>query len=114
MQKTASPTPLGLEVNPQGETVGRDPRKMTPEELNALGHEKSPLLKVVREKCLDCAHTESEVRKCTALKCVLWPYRMRKNPFSEREVSEAATKALADYRERKRLGLDDAMDEMED
>jgi hypothetical protein len=98
----AGDTPSALEVNPQGETVGRDPRKMTPAELNAVGHFKTALSKLIRLKCLDCANTENEVRKCTAVKtCVLWPYRMRKNPFSERVASEAATQALAKYRAQK-------------
>lgn len=108
MHPDANKTPRpGMEVNAQGETVGRDPRNMTSEELTALGHVKAPLSKIIREKCIDCSHTESEVRKCTAIKCVLWPYRMRKNPFSEREMSEAGIKALADYRERKRTGKTD-------
>lgn len=67
-----------------GEVIGRDPREMEISELNAIGHECMPLSKIIRSKCLDCSHTESEVRKCIAFECVLWPYRMRKNPFSER------------------------------
>jgi hypothetical protein len=93
---------VGLEENSQGETVGRDPRKMTPDELNAMGHRQAPLSKIVRAKCLDCAHTEGEVRKCTAVGCALWPYRMRKNPFSTRVASEGSTASLEEYRARQR------------
>lgn len=105
----------GLEVGPTGEIHGRDSRKMTVAELNALGHEKSPLLKIIRAKCLDCAHSESEVRKCTGITtCALWPYRMRTNPFSERTASPAAAEALANWRAKKRaecLESEEAEDE---
>lgn len=96
----------GLETAPNGEVHGADPRKMTVAALTALGHVKEPLLKIIRMKCIDCAHTESEVRKCTAVKCVLWPYRMRKNPFSERVASEEATAALANWRASQRKQIE--------
>lgn len=72
-------------------------------ELNALGHQKTSLIKIIRLKCLDCARTEDKVRKCTAMTtCVLWPYRMRKNPFSERVASEKTKEALANWRAKSR------------
>ena len=63
------------------------------------GHTKKPLLKVIRKKCIDCcAGKYSEVKKCTAKDCDLWPYRMGKNPFHTREMTDkqkqAATKRL--------------------
>lgn len=65
-----------------GEEIGRDPRRMSMAELNALGHQPSPMLKVIRAKCLDCSCGQvSEVRKCAAADCALWPYRMSANPF---------------------------------
>jgi hypothetical protein len=65
-----------------GEKIGRDPRRMSVEELNTLGHEASPMLKVIRAKCLDCSCGQiSEVRKCVAVDCALWPYRMSANPL---------------------------------
>ena len=49
------------------------------------GHTKKPLLKVIREKCLDCcAGQHCEVRKCHIKECPLWPYRMGKNPYHSR------------------------------
>ena len=44
---------------------------------------------MIRTKCLDCsAGVESEIRKCTAIGCALWPYRMATNPFrAPREVT---------------------------
>ena len=78
-----------------GEKIGRDPREMEISDLNALGHEKMPMLKVIRAKCLDCcADQPGEVRKCTAFRCALWPYRLGKNPFSEREASPASLAAM--------------------
>ena len=63
------------------------------------GHTKKPLLKAIREKCLDCCgHYPSEVRKCHITDCPLWPYRMRKNPFHTRKITgkqkQAATQRL--------------------
>ena len=78
-----------------GEKIGRDPREMDISDLNALGHEKMPMLKVIRAKCLDCCVGQAgEVRKCTAFRCPLWPYRMGKTPFSEREANPAALAAM--------------------
>jgi hypothetical protein len=69
--------------NADGSTEGADPRKLSTEALNEEGHSKVPLLKAIRAKCLDCsAGNEAEVRKCVAVSCALWPYRMGKNPFA--------------------------------
>jgi hypothetical protein len=73
----------------EGARIGRDPRRMTVEEIHAAGHERMPLLKAIRTKCVDCCcGSESEVRKCTAVDCALWPYRMRHNPFHTRTSSD--------------------------
>jgi hypothetical protein len=80
-----APNPL-LEISPLpvdgGARIGRNPRSVKPAEWVTAGISRSPLLKVIRAKCLDCCcYVESEVRKCTATGCPLWPYRMSKNPF---------------------------------
>lgn len=50
------------------------------------GHKKTPLLRVIRKKCLDCCcNQHSEVRKCIITDCPSWPYRMGKNPFHKRK-----------------------------
>ena len=68
--------------NDDGSTEGRDPREMTVEELVFLGHQARPILDVIRAKCIDCCcGQKSEVAKCTAYGCPLWPYRMNANPF---------------------------------
>lgn len=93
---------LGVERLPTGETQGHDPREMPTSLLERLGHTKSPLLTVARAKCLDCAHTASEVRKCTAVDCALWPYRMGTNPFkAERSETQREADRLAGERLRK-------------
>ncbi len=66
---------------------------------NVHDHTKKPLLKIIREKCLDCCVQQlSEVRLCECKTCSLWPYRMGKNPFYKRKMTDeqksAATKRL--------------------
>lgn len=59
---------------------------------------KTPV-KAIRKYCLECClEKPSEVRLCAAKDCALWPYRMGKNPFHGRQMTEeqkrAATKRL--------------------
>jgi hypothetical protein len=71
--------------NADGSTEGADPRRVGRTELEVAGYSGRPLLKVIREKCLDCCcYQPSEVAKCTAVKCALWPFRMGSNPFTNR------------------------------
>jgi hypothetical protein len=72
-----------------GELIGRDPRQLSKETL-AKYYPVEPggagNGRVVRAKCLDCCcYQEAEIRKCTALACALWPYRMGTNPFTNRK-----------------------------
>jgi hypothetical protein len=84
--------------------VGRDPRKMTEAELKALGHEGMPLLKVIRAKCLDCANgSEAEVRRCGIVDCPLWCYRMNKNPFRGRDLTDEQRAAAGERLKNARL-----------
>ena len=72
--------------NPDQSTEGADPRKLGRAALEAAGYSKLPLLKVIRLKCLDCcAGQVSEVTRCTATGCALWPYRMATDPFTNRK-----------------------------
>jgi hypothetical protein len=83
-RRAPDPAP-GLEIDGRY-PIGRDPREMTRVELEALVHGKKPLLRVIRARCLDCCcYQESEVRKCTAVRCANWPYRMATDPFSDRK-----------------------------
>ena len=86
---------IGLEKD-DGEDIGRDPREMTNEELTNLGHVKMPVLDAIRARCLDCSsQQQSEVRKCTAVQCPSWPYRMGTNPWREKkELTEERREQL--------------------
>jgi hypothetical protein len=96
-----------------GEEVGRDPRKMTPEEFEGLGHVRMTATEAIRARCLDCcAGSPQEVRYCTARKCPSWPWRMGKNPWIEkREMSEenkaAARARLAEASKKRRIVVPD-------
>jgi len=69
--------------------IGRDPRKMTQAELNSLGHHKRPLLDAIKQNCIDCAGgSVAEVRRCRAIACPMWPYRMKSNPFRREIISD--------------------------
>jgi hypothetical protein len=69
--------------------IGRDPRKMTLDELTACGIIPQPLLAAIRAKCLDCVYYQpSEIRRCGDIKCTNWPYRMGTNPFRRSSLTE--------------------------
>lgn len=52
-----------------------------------------PLLRVIRDKCLECCcgHAE-EVRRCPVEDCELHPYRMGHNPFKVKTGNHTAKK----------------------
>ena len=65
-----------------GHLIGKHPENIDISEMKAAGHTNDPLAKIIRKKCLNCCGFQaSEVRKCVATDCELWPYRMGKNPF---------------------------------
>jgi len=68
---------------------GKHPRDADVDVMREI-HEPAPLLRVIRAKCIDCSGgSESEARKCTAIGCALWPYRMASNPFrAPREMTQ--------------------------
>ena len=76
-----------------GELIGKDPREV-PLPILSLYHRAKNPLKAIRERCLDCCCDQpSEVRKCTAVRCPSWPYRMGTNPFREKRVLTPEQKA---------------------
>ena len=79
---------------PDGEyLVGRDPREMTRDELEAMGHVAMSPMEAIRAKCLDCcAGSAHEVRCCVAMACPSWPFRTGRNPW-RREMSEEQREA---------------------
>ena len=84
----------GYEPGGDGWLVGRDPREMGREEIEAMGHRPMGTLEAIREKCLDCcAGSASEVRKCVAMACPSWPFRMGWNPWRAPRTPEQIAKA---------------------
>ncbi len=94
-----------------GEVVGRDPRKMSPDELRAMGHEPMPPLAALRLRCIDCCGgSVAEVRYCTARKCPSWPFRMGTSPWREKivlsdEERERRSNLLKNARANRRLPM---------
>jgi hypothetical protein len=82
--------------NPDGSTEGEHPRDADVDVIREI-QRPTPLLRVIRAKCLDCSGgVESEVRKCTAIGCALWPYGMASNPFrAPREMTPEQREAGA-------------------
>ena len=77
---------VSVEPGDGGELIGADPRKVPLPILSLYHRAKSPL-KAIRERCLDCCCGQpTEVRKCTAVNCSSWPFRMGVNPFREKRV----------------------------
>jgi hypothetical protein len=86
----------------EGELVGRDPLEV-PSEILALYHREKNPLKALRGRCLDCCcGVAGEVRKCTAVTCPSWPFRMGINPHREKRFLSAEQKAALAMRLRKR------------
>lgn len=77
-----------------GEKVGKLPGSVERHELLALGHPESPM-RAIRAKCIDCSGgVVTEARKCVAIGCPLWPFRMASNPF-RKPASEAKPASTA-------------------
>lgn len=106
--------PPGITWEPGEGKVGADPRTLNKDVFLALGHEELPILRVIRAKCLDCCcGAESEVRRCPATTCALWPYRMAKNPLRAPKIMTPEQKLAAADRMR-RLAANRGTDEDEE
>ena len=90
-----------LEISPyqadEGELIGKHPGDVPSDFLSQKFRAQNPL-KAIREKCLDCCcGNASEIRKCVAVDCALWPFRMGSNPFRKRrELSPAQKRERAE------------------
>lgn len=74
------------------------------EQVKEFNIERIPVLKAVRNKCLNCCCGQRLiVESCPCPDCPLWPFRLGINPFTERNMSEEQKKAVVDrfkqYRE---------------
>ena len=69
----------------EGELIGKVPLAI----LSIYHMERNPL-KAIRSRCLDCCcGSAPEVRKCTAVNCPSWPFRMGANPFRQKRTLSA-------------------------
>ena len=85
-----------LEISPHqadgGERTGKIPNEVPSDFLARYYREKNPL-RAIRAKCLDCCSgSASEVRKCVAVDCSLWPFRIGVNPFRKKRTLSAEQK----------------------
>ena len=94
--------PAGLlEISPyradEGELIGKHPGDVPSDFLSLKFRAQNPL-NAIREKCLDCCCANAaEVRKCVAVDCPLWPFRMGTNSFrKKRELSPAEKRERAE------------------
>ena len=54
-------------------------------------------LKAIKAKCVDCCcGQKQEVKDCPITECDLYPFRLGKNPFRKRELSEEQKAAAAE------------------
>lgn len=90
-----------LVITTENETYGRDPRTISELELSELGFKQKPIMQVIKEKCADCCGSEpskprntmDEVKKCTAIECPLWLFRLGKNPLAKKNLTEEQKQA---------------------
>jgi hypothetical protein len=96
-----------LEISPfqadDGELIGKHPGDVPSDFLSQKFRAQNPL-KAIREKCLDCCCANAaEVRKCIAVDCPLWPFRMGTNPFRKKpELAPAEKRQRAERLRRAR------------
>lgn len=61
----------------------------TTEEFNQEVRENTNVLRAIRLKCYDCSSYQlSEVKNCNITNCPLYPFRLGKNPFRKRELTD--------------------------
>ena len=61
----------------------------TKEEFDQEVSENTNVLRAIRLKCYDCSSYQSnEVRDCIVTNCPLYPFRLGKNPFRKKELTE--------------------------
>lgn len=66
-------------------------------ELDEAVKENTSPLRAVRLKCIDCSSYQfSEVKECNITNCPLHPFRLGKNPFRRRELTEEQKEAMAE------------------
>ena len=69
----------------------------TEEEFNREVSENTNVLRAIKLKCLDCSsYNTNEIKECPVNLCPLYPFRLGKNPFRKRELSEEERTKLSE------------------
>ena len=69
----------------------------TEEEFNREVSENTNVLRAIKLKCLDCStYNINEIKECPVKNCPLFPFRLGKNPFRKRELSEEERNKLSE------------------
>jgi len=71
--------------------IGRHPDQVSKAEWQSLGDAAFRTFSAaIRANCLGCAGNAAEVRKCVAVTCELWPFRLGRRPAAlRRGMTEA-------------------------
>ncbi len=97
-EKTDKPPHLEWDASAEC-LVGKDPRKLSGKTLITWGVQQQPRTDAIRSKCLDCCGgSPAEVRRCGAIDCALWPYRMATDPWHTRAPMTDEQRAIATER----------------
>ena len=69
----------------------------TDEEFKKEVSENTNVLRAIKLKCLDCStYNINEIKECPVKECPLYPFRLGKNPFRKRELSEEERNKLSE------------------
>ena len=69
----------------------------TDEEFKKEVRENTNVLRAIKLKCLDCStYNINEIKECPVKECPLYPFRLGKNPFRKRELSEEERSKLSE------------------
>ena len=69
----------------------------TEEEFDIEVSENTNVLRAIKLKCLDCStYNINEIKECPVKNCPLYPFRLGKNPFRKRELSEEERNKLSE------------------
>ena len=69
----------------------------TEEDYNKEVSENRNVLRAIKLKCLDCStYNINEIKECPVKNCPLYPFRLGKNPFRKRELSEEERNKLSE------------------
>jgi hypothetical protein len=72
-------------------SMSTTPPREVPSEILTLYHREKNPLKALKARCLDfCCGVASEVRKCTAVACPSWPFRLGVNPLRSKRIPRTA------------------------